>query len=112
MNDVLFKFVFPLIDAEVKLPAVNFILKHDSVNFLNSLRKLSNLEHRIEFIGKHKNINFYNDSKATNAISAKNAIQSFENIFWILGGIKKKGGLKTQISPKIEYIFFFFCFFL
>ena len=74
--------------------AVNFILKSKSFNFLNSLKKLSNLEHRIEFIGKYKNIRFYNDSKATNAISAKNAIQSFENIFWILGGVKKEGGLK------------------
>tara|TARA_X000000368_G_scaffold387848_1_gene348908 strand:- start:148 stop:1539 length:1392 start_codon:yes stop_codon:yes gene_type:complete len=74
--------------------AVNFVLKNSSSNFLSSLKKLSNLEHRIEFIGKYKNIRFYNDSKATNAISAKNAIQSFENIFWILGGIKKKGGLK------------------
>lgn len=73
---------------------VNFILKNNSFNFLNSLKKLSNLEHRIEFIGKYKNIRFYNDSKATNAISAKNAIQSFENIFWILGGVKKEGGLK------------------
>ncbi len=41
-----------------------------------------------------KNINFYNDSKSTNINSAKTAIDSFENIFWILGGREKKGGLQ------------------
>ena len=45
---------------------------------------------RIEFLEKFKNIHFYNDSKSTNVNSARTAIKSFKNIFWILGGREKK----------------------
>ena len=43
---------------------------------------------------KVKNISIFNDSKSTNINSAKNAIKSFNNIYWILGGRKKEGGIK------------------
>ena len=36
---------------------------------------------------------FINDSKATNADAAAKALASFENIFWIAGGIAKAGGI-------------------
>ena len=51
-------------------------------------------EFEISRIPNSKNIDFYNDSKSTNVNSAKTAIKSFKNIFWILGGREKKGGLK------------------
>ena len=44
-------------------------------------------------ISKFKNITFYNDSKATNACSAKIALSCLENIYWLTGGRSKKGGL-------------------
>ncbi len=72
----------------------SFLLKQKKEKFIESVKFLGNLEHRIEFIGNLKEVNFFNDSKSTNVNSAKTAINSFSNIFWILGGRQKKGGLK------------------
>ena len=74
--------------------ASSFLLNQKTDDFLSSLKNIHTLEHRIEFLGTFQNIDFYNDSKSTNVNSAKTAIKSFKNIFWILGGRKKKGGLK------------------
>ncbi len=74
--------------------ASSFLLNQKSEDFLSSSKNIHTLQHRIEFSGTFKNIDFYNDSKSTNVNSAKTAIKSFKNIFWILGGREKKGGLK------------------
>ncbi len=71
-----------------------YILNQPKQKFLESLENLDNLKHRIEFLGKFKNLVFYNDSKSTNVDSAITALKSFKNIFWILGGREKKGGIK------------------
>ena len=72
----------------------SFLLNQKTEDFLSSIKNICTLQHRIEFSGTFKNIDFYNDSKSTNVNSAKTAIKSFKNIFWILGGREKKGGLK------------------
>ena len=74
--------------------ASSFLLNQKTDDFLSSIKNIHTLQHRIEFSGTFKNIDFYNDSKSTNVNSAKTAIKSFKNIFWILGGREKKGGLK------------------
>ena len=72
---------------------VSFILKQNKDFFIASLKNIKALEHRMEYIGKYKNISFFNDSKSTNVNSSISAIESYKNIFWILGGRKKIGGL-------------------
>ena len=74
--------------------ASSFLLNQKTDDFLSSIKNIHTLQHRIEFSGTFKNIDFYNDSKSTNVNSAKTAIKSFKNIFWILGGREKKGGLR------------------
>ncbi len=46
---------------------------------------------------------FINDSKATNADSAAKALASFENIYWIAGGLPKEGGIAelAEFFPRI-----------
>jgi len=39
-------------------------------------------------------VRFVNDSKATNADAAEKALSSFDNIYWIAGGIAKAGGIE------------------
>jgi UDP-N-acetylmuramoylalanine--D-glutamate ligase len=52
------------------------------------------LAHRMEQVGRLGRVLFVNDSKATNADAAEKALLSFSDIFWILGGKAKAGGIE------------------
>ena len=60
-------------------------------SFVKSIQSFKGLEHRFEIFMKKKNVTFINDSKATTFESAIAAISGLKNIFWILGGLPKKG---------------------
>jgi UDP-N-acetylmuramoylalanine--D-glutamate ligase len=51
------------------------------------------LAHRMEQVGRQGRVLFVNDSKATNADSAAQALACFPAIFWIVGGKPKTGGI-------------------
>jgi UDP-N-acetylmuramoylalanine--D-glutamate ligase len=51
------------------------------------------LAHRMEQVGRVGRVLFVNDSKATNADSAAQALGCFGDIFWIAGGKAKEGGI-------------------
>ncbi len=53
------------------------------------------LAHRMEQVGRKGRVLFVNDSKATNADSAAQALASFERIHWIAGGKPKSGGITS-----------------
>jgi UDP-N-acetylmuramoylalanine--D-glutamate ligase len=53
------------------------------------------LAHRMEEVGRHGSVLFVNDSKATNADSAAQALACFNDIFWIAGGKPKIGGMES-----------------
>lgn len=57
------------------------------------LRTYPGLPHRSQTIAQSGGIRYVNDSKATNVDSALKALQAFENIRWICGGLEKDGGL-------------------
>lgn len=59
-----------------------------------AMNSFPGLAHRMQEIGTMGNITFVNDSKATNADAAEKALSSFENIYWIAGGIAKAGGIE------------------
>ncbi len=67
------------------------LLKINKNLFVNSMNSFIGLPHRYEIFLKKKNIIFINDSKATNFQAAKGALINNKNIFWIMGGISKKG---------------------
>jgi UDP-N-acetylmuramoylalanine--D-glutamate ligase len=58
------------------------------------LASFPGLAHRMEQIGRAGRVLFVNDSKATNADAAEKALKSFTDIFWILGGKPKEGGIE------------------
>jgi UDP-N-acetylmuramoylalanine--D-glutamate ligase len=58
------------------------------------LRSFPGLAHRMERIGTCGNVLFVNDSKATNADAADKALSSYDNIYWIAGGVAKAGGIE------------------
>ena len=47
----------------------------------------------MEQVGRKGRVLFVNDSKATNADSAAQALACFSDIFWIAGGKPKTGGI-------------------
>ena len=68
------------------------------------LRTFPGLAHRMEEIGRKGRVLFVNDSKATNADSAAQALACFTDIFWIAGGKPKSGGLSslTGFFPRMR----------
>ena len=59
-----------------------------------AIQTFPGLAHRMETIGKAGPVRFVNDSKATNADAAMQALKSYDNIFWIAGGEAKAGGIE------------------
>lgn len=76
---------------------------------IDSIKSFKTLEHRIEDVGTFAGVQFIDDSKATNAESVKYAIDSMNDIYWIIGGRQKEGGidlLKPQLGDgKIKRVF-------
>jgi UDP-N-acetylmuramoylalanine--D-glutamate ligase len=73
-------------------------------DILRGLSTFPGLAHRLEEIGRRGRVLFINDSKATNADSAEKALASFPgDIFWIVGGKPKEGGIASLMSyfPRI-----------
>jgi UDP-N-acetylmuramoylalanine--D-glutamate ligase len=71
------------------------------------LRSFPGLAHRMEEVGRRGAVLFVNDSKATNADSAAQALACFHDIFWIAGGRPKTGGIESLRSffPRIRKAF-------
>jgi UDP-N-acetylmuramoylalanine--D-glutamate ligase len=59
------------------------------------LRSFPGLAHRMEELGRRGAVLYVNDSKATNADSAAQALACFSDIFWIAGGKAKTGGIES-----------------
>ncbi len=55
------------------------------------------LAHRLERAGRVGKTIFINDSKATNADAAEQALKTFSGVRWILGGEPKEGGIASLV---------------
>ena len=69
----------------------------------SALSQFGGLAHRMELIGKRGRVLFVNDSKATNADAAEQSLKSFRDIFWIVGGVPKEGGIEP-LRPLFDRI--------
>ncbi|MEM9427053.1 MAG: UDP-N-acetylmuramoyl-L-alanine--D-glutamate ligase [Pseudomonadota bacterium] len=61
------------------------------------------LPHRSQLVGEKDGVRFINDSKATNAEAAAQALKAFDRIRWIVGGQVKDGGL-TALHPHLGHV--------
>ena len=61
------------------------------------MKSFKGLPHRFEIFLNKKNIAFINDSKATSFRATQSALSSLKNIYWIVGGLPKKGD-KIKLS--------------
>ena len=75
----------------------------DSAAIQQGLKSFAGLAHRMEQVARAGHVLFVNDSKATNADAAGKALASFADIYWIVGGRAKEGGLAglEPFFPKI-----------
>jgi UDP-N-acetylmuramoylalanine--D-glutamate ligase len=75
----------------------------DASTIAKGLGTFAGLAHRMEQVARAGSVLFVNDSKATNADAAAKALASFNDIYWIVGGRPKAGGLNglEPFFPKI-----------
>jgi UDP-N-acetylmuramoylalanine--D-glutamate ligase len=61
------------------------------------------LAHRMETVATLGRVRFVNDSKATNADAARQALSSYPRSFWIAGGQAKSGGIAPleDLFPRV-----------
>ncbi|MGH6985129.1 MAG: UDP-N-acetylmuramoyl-L-alanine--D-glutamate ligase, partial [Stellaceae bacterium] len=84
--------------------AAAWALGLDAAQIQAGLRSFPGLAHRMEEVGRRGRILLVNDSKATNADSAAQALACFSDIFWIAGGKPKTGGIESlrKFFPRIR----------
>jgi UDP-N-acetylmuramoylalanine--D-glutamate ligase len=62
------------------------------------------LAHRMEEVARIGRVRFINDSKATNADAARQALSSYPKVRWIAGGRAKEGGIEAlaDLFPRVS----------
>lgn len=68
-----------------------------------ALASYPGLPHRCQLLGEVNGVRYVNDSKATNAEAAQQALNAFQNVRWILGGRAKESGI-TPLKPLFERV--------
>ena len=58
---------------------------------MKTINKFKGLKYRQQIILKKKNLIVINDSKSTSFASSIGILKNYQNIYWIIGGIHKKG---------------------
>ena len=76
-------------------------VSHDAA--VAGLLSFPGLAHRMEAVGRLGPVRFINDSKATNADAARQAVSSYPSVFWIAGGVPKAGGIDdlADLFPRV-----------
>ncbi len=85
--------------------AISKNLKLSLKKIIDVTNKFKPLDFRKQIIHRSKNLIIINDSKSTSLSSTQPLLESFNNIYWILGGIAKKGDklkLKKKNFEKIK----------
>lgn len=63
-----------------------------------AMTSFAGLPHRLERAGTIDGVRFINDSKATNANAAAQALAVYPRVHWIAGGVAKEGGI-AELEP-------------
>ncbi|MEL6827988.1 MAG: UDP-N-acetylmuramoyl-L-alanine--D-glutamate ligase [Pseudomonadota bacterium] len=58
------------------------------------IQSFPGLAHRMELVGDVEGVRFVNDSKATNAQAAEQALKTWPKVHWIAGGVAKAEGIE------------------
>ena len=81
--------------------AVGTLAGLDAAAMTRAVRSFTGLEHTLELVGEVAGVRFVNDSKATNVVAARAAIECFgPGLAVILGG-RFKGGRFEDLAPAL-----------
>ena len=76
----------------------------------DELKEFKGVEHRIEFVKELNNRKFYNDSKATNTVSTKIALDSFNTpTILIMGGLDR-GHSFDELDDHLKNVKYIICY--
>ncbi len=75
------------------------ILKLNDKILIKTLNSFKGLKYRQQIIYESKKLTIINDSKSTSFASSENLLKSLDHVYWILGGIPKKGD-QFKLSKK------------
>jgi UDP-N-acetylmuramoylalanine--D-glutamate ligase len=78
---------------------ISEILKLNNKNLLRTLNKFKGLKYRQQILFENRTLTIINDSKSTSFASSENVLKDLNYVYWILGGIPKKGD-KFKLSKK------------
>lgn len=67
------------------------VLRLNMKTVINTANQFKGLDYRQQIIYKSKKLLIINDSKSTSFSSTVPLLESYQNIYWILGGLAKKG---------------------
>jgi UDP-N-acetylmuramoylalanine--D-glutamate ligase len=73
-------------------------------DIIAAMQTYPGLAHRMQWLGEIDGVQFVNDSKATNADAAEKALLTYDNLYWIIGGVAKEGGIVSlaKYFPKVR----------
>ena len=70
---------------------ISKLCKIKKKNLFKVLNRFNGLQYRQQIIYRSKNLTIINDSKATSFSSSASILKSLSNVYWLVGGIAKKG---------------------
>jgi UDP-N-acetylmuramoylalanine--D-glutamate ligase len=84
-------------------------LKLNKKKLIRTINRFKGLDYRQQIIFDKKNLTIINDSKSTSFASSESVLKNFNDAYWILGGIPKKGDKfklsKTKCKNLKAFIF-------
>ena len=82
----------------------------DNESICKVLKTFGGVEHRIEYVTTIDGVDFYNDSKATNCVSTRTALDSFKRpTLLILGGLDR-GHSFDDLTPSMGNVTYVACY--
>jgi UDP-N-acetylmuramoylalanine--D-glutamate ligase len=71
--------------------AISDKMRLNKKKLIKTINKFKGLNYRQELVFNSKKISIINDSKSTSFSSSENILSSLKKVYWIVGGIPKKG---------------------
>lgn len=83
------------------------LLGAEVADIIEGIKSFPGLAHRQEVVAHFTGVTYVNDSKATNSEAAAKALACYDDIFWIVGGRGKEGGLDglDAFYPRVRQAF-------